>query len=427
MSEIMTIVHGGCLILLAAFTGSTAAQTPRAATAESWRVWGGPQRDFITTATGIFPPGEKWIATPPKKIWERTLGDGYSPIAEEGGVLYTGYRRASNDVMTALDARDGKTLWEYEYAATFRNAYHEEVGPGPYAMPQVIGDRVVTASGIGQIHSLDKKTGQPVWTLNLYKDFAGFRLDFGYSSHALPYKDSLIVLAGGNGSAVMRVRQSDGSIIWKKHNLRSAHSSPLLIHVDGQPQVAILLAQEIVGIDPESGELLWRHSHPTQNGLAVTTPVWADGNLLFVSSAYNGGARALKLTRSGNRTNVQQLWHNPRVQSHFGTVIRQGGYVYLSSGQSTALLSAVELQTGRIAWQARDFIKAQLLYADGKLIILDQDGNLGIGVASPERFQAVAKWPLLTSMAWTPPTLVGSRLYVRDRRSIMALDLSTAR
>src|SRR2546428_14148397 len=87
----------------------------------------------------------------------------------------------------------------------------------------------------------------------------------------------------------MKVRQSDGSIIWKKHNLRSAHASPLLIHVDGQPQVAILLAQEIVGVDPESGELLWRHAHPTQNGLAVSTPVWADGNLLFGSSAYNGG------------------------------------------------------------------------------------------------------------------------------------------
>jgi len=87
----------------------------------------------------------------------------------------------------------------------------------------------------------------------------------------------------------------------------------------------------------------------------------------------------------------------------------------------------VELQTGRIAWQVRDFIKAQLLYADSKLIILDQDGNLGVGVASPERFQAVAKWPLLTSMAWTPPTLVGSRLYIRDRDPSWLLDLSTAR
>src|SRR5438874_449104 len=192
VASLMRIAHPGCAIVLAALTVAAAGQTARPADGDAWRVWGGPQRDFITTATGIFPPGEKWIATPPTKLWERALGDGYSPIAVESGVLYTGFRRGSNDVITALDARDGKTLWEYEYAATFRNAYREGVGPGPYAMPQVIGDRVVTASGIGQIHSLDKTTGKPVWSLNLYRDFAGFRLDFGYSSHALPYNDSLI-------------------------------------------------------------------------------------------------------------------------------------------------------------------------------------------------------------------------------------------
>ena len=129
--------------------------------------------------------------------------------------------------------------------------------------------------------------------------------------------------------------------------------------MDGQPQVAILLADEIVGIDPESGDLLWRHEHVTENGLAVSTPVWAPGNLIFLSTAYNGGARALKLTRSGSKTDVRELWHNPRLQLHFGSAIRQGEFIYLYSGQSVGLLTAVELQTGRIAWQARDFVKAQ--------------------------------------------------------------------
>jgi outer membrane protein assembly factor BamB len=292
-------------------------------------------------------------------------------------------------------------------------------------MPQVIGDRVVTASGIGQIHSLNKADGKPVWSLDLYNVFGGDRLGFGYSSHALPYKDSLILLAGGKQRGVVKVRQSDGSVVWSAHRLGNAHSSPLLINVDGQPQVAILLAQEIVGIDPELGDLLWRHPHPTEHGLAVSTPVWADGNLLFLSTAYSGGARVLKLTRAGNKTTVRELWHNPRIQSHFGAVVRRGGYVYLSSGQSTALITAVELQTGRIGWQVRDFVKAQLLYADGKLIILDEDGNLGVGLATPERFQALAKWPLLSSVAWSPPTLISDRLYVRDRKVIMALEFGT--
>jgi hypothetical protein len=117
--------------------------------------------------------------------------------------------------------------------------------------------------------------------------------------------------------------------------------------------------------------------------LAISTPVWAEGNVLLISTAYNGGDRALKLSRAGDKTEVRELWHHPRVQSHFGAIIRQGGFAYLSSGQSTALLTAVEIQTGRVAWQVRDFVKAQLLYADGKLIVLDEDGHLGVGLALP--------------------------------------------
>jgi outer membrane protein assembly factor BamB len=412
---------GAMLIGAAAVSGIPTAE-------ESWRLWGGPQRDFVSPATGVFPnTGTKWLATPPKKLWERPLGDGYSGIAAEDGVLYTGYRKDANDVVIALEAATGKTIWEYSYAAPFKNAYSDGVNPGPYAMPQIVGDRIVTASGIGLVQSLDKKTGRPIWSWDLYKNASGNPLDFGYSSHALPYKDSLILVAGGRKSAVLRVRQKDGTAIWQRHRLQNAHSSPLLIDVDGQPQIAILLADEIVGIDPESGDLLWRHAHKTDNGLAISTPVWAPGNLLFLSTAYGGGARALKLTRSGNSTTVQELWQNSRLQVHFGSIVRQGGFAYMSSGQSVGILTGVELQTGRVTWQVRDFVKAQLLGADGKLIVLDEDGNLGLGVASPEKFQAVAKWPMLKAIAWTPPTLSGNRLYLRDRRNIMALDLTTIR
>jgi outer membrane protein assembly factor BamB len=393
----------------------------------NWRLWGGPGRDFVSAATGIFPAGERWLSTPPRKIWERALGDGYSAIAVEDGVLYTAYRRNSDDVVTALEATTGKTIWEFAYAAPFTNGYADEVGPGPYAMPQVVGDRVVTASGIGHIHSIDKRTGKSVWSIDLYGALGGTRLDFGYSSHPLPYKDSLIVLAGGQGRAVSRLRQSDGSPVWQRHNLQAAHSSPILIDVDGQPQVIILLANEVVGIEPESGDLLWRHDHETGNGLAVATPVSGPGNVLVISSAYDGGARGLKITQSGGRTTVQELWHNPRVQVHFGSLIRQGGTLYASSGQSVGILSAIDITTGRVRWQVRDFVKAQLLWADGKLVVLDEDGHLGLGVATPERFQAVARWPMFSRVSWTPPTLAGSRLYVRDRKALVALDLTTIR
>ncbi len=388
---------------------------------EGWPTWGGPRRNFVSPATGL---SSSWPAAGPRRLWSRPLGDGYSPIAEENGVLYTAYRRGSQDVVTALDANSGKTVWEFAYDAPFTNGYSEGVGPGPYAMPQIVGERVITASGTGKIHSLDKKTGRPAWSHDLYREFGGTRLPFGYACHALPYKDTLIYLAGGRGSAVVAFRQGDGAVAWKNQSFTNAHSSPVLIDVDGQAQVAALLAQEVIGFDPENGQRLWQHPHATQHGLAVSTVVWGEGNVLLVSSAYSGGARALHLSRQGGQTRVKQIWHNPRLQSHFGSLIRLGDYAYLSSAYTgPAFLTAIELRTGNAVWQARDFAKAQLLYADGKLIVLDEDGNLGLVAANPKQFQILSRVPLLTRIAWTPPTLVGTRLYVRDRRTLIALDL----
>jgi hypothetical protein len=76
-----------------------------------------------------------------------------------------------------------------------------------------------------------------------------------------------------------------------------------------------------------------------------------------------------------------------------------------------------------VLWQDRTFARAQLLQADGKLIILDEDGTLGLATASPSGLQVLATSPILDSIAWTPPTLVGTRLYVRDRKTIASFEL----
>ncbi len=402
----------------AAAKESAKAKTPAG---EDWPLWGGKNRDFLVSAAGL---ADSWPASGPKKLWSRALGDGYSAIAEENGILYTAFRRGSKDVITALDAAAGKTLWEYEYDNPFTNAFSEKVGPGPYAMPQVVGDRVVSASGTGKIHSLDKKTGKPVWSHDLYAEFGGTRLQFGYACHGLPYKDTLIYLAGGRGSAAVAFRQTDGAVVWKALSFDNSHSSPLLIDVDGQLQVVALLADEVIGFSPDNGAQLWSHEHKTPHGLAVSTPVWAPGNLLFIASAYNVGARVLQLNQSGGRTTVKQLWSDPRLQLHWGTAILHDGYVYLSSGYNgPSFMTAVELKTGAKKWQERGFAKAQLLFADGKILLADEDGTLALCRATPEKLEVLSRASVLESIAWTPPTLVSTRLYLRDRRTIAAFDL----
>ena len=392
-----------------------------AGAAEDWPVWSGKNRDFIVNTSGL---ADSWPASGPKKLWTRPLGDGYSAIAEEGGVLFTAFRRGLNDVIVALDASTGKTIWEYSYANPFTNDFAEKVGPGSYAMPQVIGDRIVTASATGKIHSLNKKTGKPVWSHDLYSEFHATHLVYGYSCHALPYKDTLIFMAGGNGDGAIALRQSDGAVVWKALQFTNSYSSPLLINVDGQTQVAFLAAKTVFGFNPDNGALLWSHPHDTPYGIAISTPVWASGNLLFVASAYGVGARTLQLHQSGGKTTVKQLWYDPHLELHFGTAVQRDGFVYISSGYNgPVLMSAVELKTGKIAWRQRGFAKAQLLWADGKIILADEDGALALCRATPQKFEVLSKVSMLQNIAWTPPTLVGTHLYLRDRKNIIALDL----
>lgn len=421
-----------CLIFISARPIEAHCQTPRSGNKKpgpiarpdpsgSWLQWGGPRRDFIVTSSGI---ASSWPDDGPRKLWSRSLGDGYAGIAVEGTTLYTAYRSDPKDVIVAINATTGKTIWEYDYDNPFKTTYPENIGPGPHAMPQVIGDRIVTASATGKIHSIDKSKGRPVWSRDLFSEFGGTRLDFGYSCHALPYKDNLILLAGGQGSAALSLRQKDGAVVWKDLSFKNAHSSPVLIEVDGQPQVVALLASEVIGFDPENGQFLWRHPHETQYGLAISTPVWLPGNLLFVSSAYDGGSRVLQLRQSGGKTEVKEVWSNRRLQSHFGAVIRQGDYLYFSEGHNgPSLMTCVNFRNGEVAWQQRGFAKAQLLAADGKLILLDEDGTLALVEATPKELRTLAKVSLLESVSWTPPTLVGTKLYLRDRRRIVALDL----
>lgn len=395
------------------------APTPSTVSGADWPVWGGPTRNFLSPATGLL---SSWPATGPTKVWTRELGEGYSAPAIEGHRLYTMYSNATGEVVTALDASTGKTLWEHAYKTAFADA-GSDIGHGPFAMPQVIGERVVSVGGTGKLYSLEKRTGRPVWMHDLYEEFGATRLEYGFSCHALPYKDLLIMTIGGSGKALIAFNQSDGKVVWARHSFPNSHSSPALITVDGQPQVVALMGQQVVAVDPLTGTLLWTHPHPTQYDLAVATPSWGPDNILVVSSSYEGGTRALQLSQSGGKTTVKQLWHNPRIRVHFGSMIRLDGVIYGASGHDgPAPITAFEVRTGKVLWQTgRDFAKAQLLYADGKLIVLDEDGVLALATPTPTALKVLSKVQLLTKVAWTPPVLAGGNLYIRDKKTIMAL------
>jgi outer membrane protein assembly factor BamB len=406
----------GVLCLLAACSASAAAQ------ANDWPQWGGPQRNFVSGAKGL---AAAWPEGGPRRLWSRELGEGYSAIAAEGERLFTMYRRGNQDVVVALDAATGKTVWEYAYDAPFSAEYSMENGPGPHATPTVAGERVFTAGPTGKLHALDKKTGKLLWGHDLMTEYKGTVRVNGYACSPVVYRDTVIMQVGGAGNSLMAFRQKDGAVAWKRHDFRNSPSSPLVINVDGQDQLVAFMYDEVVGVEPATGELLWSHPHKTEFGLNVSTPVWGEGNLLFISSSYGGGSRGLKLTRGKDgKTTVEEVWAHSLMRVHYGNAVRLGDFVYASSGDfGTAPFTALNVRTGKIAWRDRTLARASLLSAEGRLILLDEDGHLILATPTPEGLKVHSKAELLKSNAWTVPTLAGTRLYVRDRKTVMALDL----
>jgi len=386
-----------------------------------WRQWGGPNQDFKVDSKGL---AQSWPESGPKQIWKRELGDGYSGILAEGDRLYTMYRGDNKEIVICLDGKTGKTIWEHKYDSTPSSIHVHEFGDGPRSTPLIVGDRIYTIGVAGVMHCLGKEDGRVYWSHDLWKEFEGNILNHGYSSSPILYKDTVIVLVGGKGASVVALNKDDGKIIWKNQDFENSYSTPKVVKIDGEDQLITFMAEEIVGLNPTNGELKWRHEHKNQWKQNVCMPIWhPESRILFLSST-EAGAKGLKLAKDGDKTKVEEAWSTRKAQFYHVTSVNVGDYVYGTIGaMAPAFFAAINLKTGELAWRERGFSKATFLHADGRFIILDEDGQLALATATPEGLKVHSKTNILEKVTWTVPTLVGKNLYVRDKKNILALDL----
>jgi outer membrane protein assembly factor BamB len=412
-----------------AIAESQARASDEGGTGRAWLQWGGPERNFMSDSKGL---SSSWSAGGPKKLWSRALGEGHSSIVVENDRVYTLYRqtrRAADkttheEVVAAFDATSGQTIWEFKYPAPTTGIDFSE-GLGPHSTPLIVGNRLFATSSRSEIFAIDKVTGKRIWSHDMIKEYKGIPAGRGYSCSPIFYNGLVIVTLGGPDQGVAAFDAATGKLAWKNGYFVWAPASPLLIDVDGQRQLVVFAGDLVTGMDPANGRVLWRHPHKTDWGLNISTPVWSPtDHLLFVSSAYGTGSRAIELRQSGGKTAVSEKWASNRMRVHIGTAIRLGDHTYASSGDfGPAFISAIDMKTGNVVWQDRSFARAQLLHADGKLIVLDEDGTLGLATVSPQGLKVLARASVLNHLSWTPPTLAGTRLYVRDRKTMSVFEL----
>jgi outer membrane protein assembly factor BamB len=411
-----------------------------------WSQWGGPNRDFKADGAKL---ADNWPEHGPRQLWRRALGLGYSAILVDGNTLYTMYREGDEEAVVAadaatvvgpvrrerrisdeetviaLDAATGRTEWEHVYRAEPYKETNLEFGKGPNGTPLLHEGCLYSIGFTGLVHCLDAKSGKLRWSRDLVKDFDGKVHEFGYSCSPLAYKGSIIVPVGGKRTGVVAFDAGNGKVVWESPRLDISYASPVVITVDGEDQIVSMSSEEVIGLSAGAGEVRWRHPHVNQYKNNCFMPIWdAKDGLLFVTSHTDAGSRVLKLLRQGRQFKAAEEWFDKKTKMFHSTGVLVGDIIYGCLGdQPPTFLAAVRVNDGKVLWKERGFPKANVVYADGKLIVLDEDGQLALAKVSPEGCEILAKAQLLDKVAWTVPTLADGKLYVRDKKKIMALDV----
>ena len=267
-------------------------------------------------------------------------------------------------------------------------------------------------------------SGEKVWGHDFVTEFESGMPGFGFSSSPIIEGDSVLIEAGGkNGKSIVAFDKATGAILWTSHTDRAGYSSPIIIDSNGVRQAIFMTGKSLVSVSPTDGTIYWKHvPWPTGNDINAAVPLLLPGDRIFVSAAYDKGSVLVQIKSDGDEMSVEEIWRSHDVMENWmSSSVLLGEYLY---GFDESILKCIEASTGEQKWAHRGFGRGSLLLAEGHLIILGEGGNLGIAEANPSEYKGIAETQLLEGRCFTPPTFVGGKLYLRNQKELVCVDLS---
>jgi outer membrane protein assembly factor BamB len=380
-----------------------------------WPQWRGANRDGISQETGLL---KQWPEGGPPLAWKaQGAGRGYSSLAVAKGRLYTLGLRGDREFVVAFDAATGKELWATAHGGAFRN----DRGDGPRGTPTIDGDKIYALGGNGDLSCLDAKTGKVVWTQNVLQKFGGSNPRWGLSESPLVMGEKLLVNAGGENASIVALNKNDGTVIWKSQSDRAGYSSAIPMKVGNQTQVVFFTSKRVMGLDVQTGNLLWDYAKPSNRTANAATPI-VRGNRVFVSSDYGTGAGLVEIKADGGALTAQEIYFTKDMRNHHSSSVLIGDALY---GFSGSILTAMRFDTGEVIWKDRSVGKGSLTYADGHLYCFSENGVAGLVEATPEGYKEKGRFTITQDSlpTWTHPVVAGGRLYLRDQDTIYAYNV----
>jgi len=406
---------------------------------KGWPQWRGPRRDNICDETGLL---QQWPDGGPKLVWKISgIGRGYSAPIVTGGRIYIAGDVGADLHIFALDL-DGKQVWQAKNGQAWKGS-----SPGARASCVFSGGHVYQMNAHGRVVCLEAATGKEVWEVNVLERFEGKNITWALSENLLVDGNNVIVTAGGAKGVMVALDKKVGTTVWTSAPIKlgrsdnpahvlvadpegevdgAGYASPILFTYGGRRHIVNCSNRHIFGVDADSGELLWTRPMPTRYKVLANTPVLINDAVFFAAPdqmADSGGLyRILVKDRS---VNVEKLWAAPIDTCHGGFVYH-AGMIYGSWYRQPRLWGCIDAKTGEVKYQLKDLAMGDVLYADGRLYCLSQQGEMALIKPTPTAFEYTGRFRLIEERAsdvWTYPVILDGRLYLRHHDNFFCYEI----
>lgn len=394
--------------------------------ADDYPQWRGPNRDGISRETGLL---KQWPKEGPKQLWQgKNMGGGYSTPAVVGDQLFVlGNEGLENEFVKALATADGKEFWTTRIG-NVGEPKQQPPYPGTRSTPTVDGDSLYVLGSDGDLACLDKSSGKARWQKNARAEFGGKPGRWAYSESPLIDGDALICTPGGESATMVALNKKTGEVIWKcavPGGDAAGYASIVVSQAGGLKQYIQFVEKGVIGVEAKSGKFLWRWDRPAQGSPAnIPTPVVFE-DYVFAGSGRAGGGLA-KLNVKDGAVEVQQIYFEQKVPTAIGGAIKLGKELYGTTAQAMLCLDAL---TGQLKWEDRALGAAALCFADGRLYLHAENGDVALVEASPEGYREKGRFTPAElpdrgrSKSWAYPVVANGRLYIRDLGTLWCYDI----
>ena len=338
-----------------------------------------------------------WSAAPPRLLWRRPVGAGWSSFAVVEGRAVTQEQNGDLEAVVCYSLDTGLEIWRHEYPARY---YELIAGAGPRATPTIAGGRVLTLGATGILKAIDLATGEERWTRTVTADASSKAKQWGMSGSPLVLDDRVVVNAGGrDGFSLIAYELDDGTIAFHGGDSRGGYASPVVTNLAGRRQIILFNSRDVTGHDAASGAVLWSHRWNTQHPTA-SQPLVVGTDRVLISSGYGAGCELLQLKPQGETFAVQSLWKTRRLKAKFSNTILHEGFAY---GLDDGVLVCLDLADGERRWKRGRYGHGQLLQIGRHLLVVTEDGELVLLDPSPGGPAELSRLQAIHGKTWNHP------------------------